>query len=209
MAQSRLVGLTPGAAFLPPVLRAAVLEVSMAQIPRLRLLSTCPHCHADGNPHTHRVSSFSLLPGKTWLSSFPLEGRGDQLRGPGQESRPSVLESWARPLRHEKDLQGNSIQVPEFFWPWFWACLGSGSLPGFLSLCHPSLGPRLCLCPQVLKTEQVWYSRPRETGRPSKEAPWGGVGWEDSSALWVTAMWQESHPRSDPSISHSVQICPM
>lgn len=56
MAQSRLVGLTPGAAFLPPVLRAAVLEVSMAQIPRL---STCPHCHADGNPYSQGLQ---LLP---------------------------------------------------------------------------------------------------------------------------------------------------
>lgn len=84
MAQSRLVGLTPGAAFLPPVLRAAVLEVSMAQIPRLRLLSTCPHCHADGNPYSQGLQllpslredlAFLVPPGRQRRSA-----QGDQVR---------------------------------------------------------------------------------------------------------------------------------
>lgn len=81
MAQRRLVGLIPGAAFLPPVLRAAVLEVSMAQIPRFRHLTQTV-------THTHRVSSFSLLSGKTWLSSFPLEGKGDELKGTRSGAMP-------------------------------------------------------------------------------------------------------------------------
>lgn len=61
------------------VLRIMVLEVSTTQMPTLRLLHLCP-IPMQTVTNTYRVSSFSLLSGKTWLSSFPLEGRGDRLR---------------------------------------------------------------------------------------------------------------------------------
>lgn len=69
------------------VLRTAVLEVSTVQIPSLRLLSTRPTVTPTVT-HTHRVSSFPLLSGKTWLSSFPLEGKGVQLKGTRSGAMP-------------------------------------------------------------------------------------------------------------------------
>lgn len=152
------------------VLKALVLEVSVAQIPSLRLLSICPHGHADSNPYSQGPQLLpSLLEDLAFLVPPGRQRRSAQ-EGAGQEARPSVLEIWARILGREKDLQRDSIQAPELFWPR--ACLCSGSLPQVPRAVSPwpDLGLELCLCSQLLKAELVWGSRPRGTGRPSMEA---------------------------------------
>lgn len=177
-----MVSLTPGVPFFPQqktgcgvsVLRIMVLEVSTAQVPSLSLLRLCPHPHADCNQYLQGLQLLPSLQEDPAFLVLPERQRRSAQGRPGQGPQPSALESWARPLVHEKDVQNDSIQAPESSWPRLWACLASGSLAHQGP--HPmsswlDLGLELCLCPQVLKAELIFHFRPRGTGRPSAGTP--------------------------------------
>lgn len=168
------------------VLRIMFLEFSTALMPSLRLLCLWPHPHVD---NTYRVSSFSLLSRKTRLSSFPLEGRGDQLRGGPVRSHNYLL--W-KPGQDPLCVKRFFRVIPSRLQ----SCPGLGSWTSLASrsLTHQgphaasswlALGLELCLCLQVLKAElMICCFRPRGTGRPSRETPQRAI-----AALRAMTMW--------------------
>lgn len=156
------------------VLRTAVLEVSTVQIPSLRLLSTRPHCHADGNPYSQGLQlppslredlAFLVPPGRQRSSA-----QGDQVRSHAHLSWKAGRD----PLGMRKIYRA----IPSRFL----SSSGHGSGPAWVLGVFPGssccatldLGQTLPL-PTSSQGRAGMVSRPRGTGRSSKEAPWGGV----------------------------------
>lgn len=73
------------------MLRAVVLEVSMAQIPRLRLLSTHPQCHADSNPY---LQGHQLLPSLREDLAFLVLPERQRKSAQGDQVRSHAHLSW-------------------------------------------------------------------------------------------------------------------